>query len=79
MRISLVTVARNASATIADTVQSVGRQTGIEFEHLLIDGASTDDSIALAKRNAAHSLRVFSERDRGIYDAMNKGVRLASW
>ena len=78
MRISLVTVARNASATIADTIKSVGLQTGIEFEHLLIDGASTDDSIAIAKRNAAHSLRVFSERDRGIYDAMNKGIRLAS-
>ena len=78
MRISLITVARNASATIADTVQSVGRQTGIEFEHILIDGASTDDTLEKAHLNAVHCLRVLSERDRGIYDAMNKGIRLAT-
>jgi glycosyltransferase involved in cell wall biosynthesis len=78
MRISLVTVARNASATIADTIQSVGRQKGVDFEHLLIDGASIDDTVSIARSNALHSLRVISERDGGIYDAMNKGIRLAT-
>lgn len=78
MRISLITVARNASATIADTIQSVGRQAGVEFEHILIDGASTDDTVAIACRTAAHPLQILSERDRGIYDAMNKGIRMAT-
>ena len=78
MRLSLITVARNAGATIGDTMSSVGRQSMLPAEHLLIDGASTDRTVAIARASASHPLTVVSEPDSGLYDAMNKGVRLAS-
>ena len=75
---SIVTVCRNAERSIARTVDSVLAQAdfGGTVEHLIIDGASTDGTLQVLA--AYPHLRVVSEPDAGVYDAMNKGVRLAS-
>jgi glycosyltransferase involved in cell wall biosynthesis len=75
-RISTVTVAFNAAATIARTIDSVLAQTVAGHEYLVIDGGSTDGTLDILRHHAGR-IRIVSEPDRGIYDAMNKGVRLA--
>lgn len=78
MRISVVTVARNAADTVGDAAASVARQSYPNVEHLLIDGASTDATVARARAASPRLTRIVSERDGGIYDAMNKGIGLAT-
>jgi glycosyltransferase involved in cell wall biosynthesis len=78
MRLSLVTACFNAETTIADTVRSVGRQVGVEVEHLIMDGASHDATVAVARSCAHPGVRIFSEPDAGVYDAMNRGIALAT-
>ena len=75
---SIVTVARNAANTIQATLDSVKSQTCRDFEYLLIDGASTDDTVRLAEKSGIEGMRVLSEPDNGIYDAMNKGLGMAT-
>jgi len=74
---SIITVTWNAAAVIASTMQSVQRQTSSDYEMLIIDGASTDDTLSIVKRASISALRVFSEPDKGLYDAMNKGIARA--
>lgn len=76
--ISVVTVAYNSAGTISDTLRSVAEQTYPNLEHIVVDGASTDDTMRIVQRHATGRTIVLSERDRGIYDAMNKGIRLAT-
>jgi glycosyltransferase involved in cell wall biosynthesis len=78
MKISIVTVCLNAEATIAATIASVATQTWADFEHLIIDGGSRDGTAAVVAAASHHRLRFISESDRGIYDAMNKGLALAA-
>ncbi|MBA3685209.1 MAG: glycosyltransferase [Planctomycetes bacterium] len=78
MRISVVTVCFNSAATIADACRSVAVQRHAEVEHLVIDGGSSDATVALANAAARPGARVSSAPDRGIYDAMNKGIRQAT-
>jgi len=75
-QISIVTVTLNSSDTIADCLKSVASQT-CRAEHIIIDGASTDNTLEII-RQISPSARVLSEPDNGIYDAMNKGIKLAS-
>lgn len=75
--ISIITITRNAADVIAPTMSSVREQSFSDFEHLLIDGASTDDTLAIAVRLGTANLRILSERDKGLYDAMNKGLHHA--
>lgn len=77
-RVSIVTVARNAAATIGDTMRSVAAQSHEDLEHLVIDGGSNDDTVAIALNLATSRTRLISEPDEGLYDAMNKGVALAT-
>lgn len=74
--LSVVTVSFQAAATIEATLASVASQTCRELEHLVIDGGSSDGTCELVRRLAPDA-RLVSERDRGIFDAMNKGVALA--
>lgn len=74
--LSIVTVTYNSAATLVDTLESVKRQTFRDFEHIVVDGGSTDGTIEILK-NAGDAIRWISEPDAGIYDAMNKGIRLA--
>ena len=78
MRVSIITVAWNAAATIGDTMRSVAAQSHQDLEHLVIDGASTDRTVDLVRSLATDRTRVISEPDRGLYDAMNKGVAAAT-
>ena len=78
MKITVITVAYNSAATIADTLRSVAAQTHPDIEHIVIDGASNDATVALARAHSTPTTRLVSEPDRGIYDAMNKGLRLAT-
>ena len=78
MNISIIMVAYNSSLTIARALESIKKQTRPPYEVLLIDGNSKDDTLKVAKRfNSSLPLKIFSESDNGIYDAMNKGLRLA--
>ncbi|MBQ1737564.1 MAG: glycosyltransferase [Muribaculaceae bacterium] len=74
---SIITVTWNAAQTVGATLDSVRRQTSSDYEMLIIDGASTDDTLAIVKQASIASLRVFSEPDQGLYDAMNKGIARA--
>jgi glycosyltransferase len=76
--ISVITVAYQSAATIGDTLTSAAGQRGVRLEHLVIDGASRDDTLARVREHGSHVARVLSEPDRGIYDAMNKGLGLAT-
>lgn len=78
MKISVVTAAYNAAGTIQETIDAVARQTYTDREHIVIDGASRDGTVALLERNRALLAHCVSEPDRGVYDAMNKGLALAS-
>ena len=75
---SIITVTWNAADVITPTLQSVRRQTSTDYELLIIDGASTDDTLAIVRGASIASMRVFSEPDNGLYDAMNKGLKRAS-
>ena len=75
--ITLITVCWNAAETIGDTLKSIDAQTYRDFEHLVIDGASADGTQAIVEAMATVNRRLLSEPDKGIYDAMNKGIRLA--
>lgn len=77
MKITVVTVCFNASAEIEGCLRSVAGQTCRNLEHIIIDGASTDGTLDIVAR-FPHVHTVVSEPDRGIYDAMNKGIRAAT-
>ena len=78
MKVSLVTVTWNSARTVADTLRSVSAQTHPDIEHIVIDGASSDDTLALVAEHGRRVATVVSEPDRGIYDAMNKGLARAT-
>ena len=78
MKVSIVTVCYNAAATIADTLESIAMQNVLDVENIVIDGASTDNTLEIVQRYAGRLARVHSEPDHGVYDAMNKGLALAS-
>ncbi|MBN2108329.1 MAG: glycosyltransferase [Deltaproteobacteria bacterium] len=76
MDISIITATFNSSATISDCLRSVDEQTS-PSEHIIIDGASTDNTLEIVRR-LSPTARILSEPDHGIYEAMNKGIRLAT-
>lgn len=78
MKVTVITVSFNSARTIADTLASVAVQTYPDLEHLVIDGASSDNTVEIVKGLGTRVARLVSEPDRGIYDAMNKGLRLAT-
>jgi len=78
MRISVVTVCRNAAATIGDALASFFRQSHADKQLVVVDGASTDGTLAVVRSFAGEALTVISEPDRGLYDAMNKGLAVFS-
>ncbi|MDD2336061.1 MAG: glycosyltransferase family 2 protein [Geobacteraceae bacterium] len=75
--ISIVTGTYNAAATLLGNLESLQNQT-VQVEHILIDGCSTDSTIDFIKRYPSPLRRLVSEPDNGIYDAMNKGIKLAT-
>ena len=77
-KLSVITVCYNAEATIEDTIQSVISQTYHHVEYIIVDGASKDRTMDIVNRYREHIAIVVSERDKGLYDAMNKGISLAT-
>ncbi|MBD9356709.1 glycosyltransferase family 2 protein [Methylomonas albis] len=78
MKISIVTVSYNAAEFIIDNLQSVSRQDFNNIEHIVIDGGSTDGTVDMVRKYGQHLAKFITEPDHGIYDAMNKGIFLAS-
>ncbi len=75
--LTIITVAHNAEPHIEQTILSVAAQSAPGIEYLVIDGASSDGTVAILGRHSRHITRWISEPDRGIYDAMNKGIAMA--
>jgi len=81
MKFSLITVAYNSSQTITDTIQSVLNQNYLNIEYIIVDGNSTDNTLEIVKayeQQFKGRLRWISEPDKGLYDAMNKGIKMAT-
>ena len=84
MLVSIVTICYNSAAVIRKTIESVLAQSYDKIEYLVIDGASKDATVSIAREyesrflEKGYSYRIISEPDKGIYDAMNKGIRNSS-
>ncbi len=78
MKISIITVCYNSAATIAKTFKSVSEQTYTNIEYIVVDGGSKDETLGIIKKNEKIISKWISEPDKGLYDAMNKGISLAS-
>ncbi len=81
MKISIITATYNSEKTLRDTIESVQRQDYADIEHILVDGASTDSTVDIIRAYASvssHTMKWVSEKDGGIYDAMNKGIAMAT-
>lgn len=77
-KFSIITVTYNAVKVLEDTIQSVVTQTYKNVEYIIVDGGSTDGTLSIINKYKEHISRVVSEPDKGLYDAMNKGIKLAT-
>jgi glycosyltransferase len=77
MKISIITATYNSAATVRDTLACIAGQQYANIEHIIVDGLSKDNTLEIVKE-FPHVAKVISEKDKGIYDAMNKGVQLAT-
>ena len=81
MKISIITATYNSASTLSDTLDSILRQTYQDYEVIIQDGMSTDDTLAIARSYESRfdgRLKIFSEKDDGLYDAMNRGISHAT-
>lgn len=78
MKISIITVVYNNKGTIANAIESVLSQNYKDIEYIIIDGKSTDGTLDVINYYSSRISKIISENDKGIYDAMNKGLKLAS-
>jgi glycosyltransferase len=77
-KLSIITITYNSEATITATLDSMHEQSFQEFEYIVIDGASTDDTVSIIENHPVRVTHIISEPDKGLYDALNKGIRLAT-
>lgn len=78
MKVSLITVSYNSAATIADTIRSVAAQDHPDIEYIIVDGNSKDQTTTIIHSFGSNIAKFISEPDKGIYDAMNKGLNMAT-
>lgn len=81
MKISIITVCYNSEKTIEDTIKSVLKQTYNNYEYLIIDGKSSDNTLKIVKsyeKKFNGKMKIISEKDNGLYDAMNKGIKMST-
>lgn len=78
MKISIITVCYNSAETIVDTIQSVASQNYSDIEYIIVDGLSKDSTVDIIKQHTDVVSKWVSEKDKGIYDAMNKGIAMAT-
>lgn len=77
-KLSIITVCYNAENDIARTIESVLKQTFNDFEYIIVDGSSTDSTLNIVNSYKSSIQQIISEPDKGIYDAMNKGIKMAN-
>ena len=75
LKLSVITAVYNREDTVAQAISSVAAQSYGDVEHLIVDGASTDGTLSEVRRLSYPGMLVISEPDRGIYDALNKGIK----
>lgn len=78
MKISIITATYNSERTISDTLSSLEKQTYLDVEYIIVDGASKDNTLTVISQNSTRVTKIISESDQGIYDALNKGIDLAT-
>lgn len=78
MKISIITVCYNSAATIRDTIESVLAQTHPDIEYIIVDGASTDVTLTIIHDYDTRIAKIISEPDQGLYDAINKGIKVST-
>lgn len=78
MKVSLITVTYNSGSYLEDCIRSVIRQQFADIEHIIVDGGSSDTTLDIIRRYAPHISRWVSEKDKGMYDAINKGIQMAT-
>lgn len=78
MKVSVITAVFNRAETIEEAVRSIQRQCNVNIEHIVVDGASTDGTVEILERLSDDRTVLISEPDRGIYDALSKGLAMAT-
>ena len=78
MKVSIITVTYNSEKSLQRSIDSVISQDYLDIEHIIIDGGSADNTIGIINENKKHIAKYISEKDSGIYQALNKGIRLAT-
>lgn len=78
LKISLITVTYNSAQTLQDTISSVAKQEYPDIEYIVVDGSSKDNTVDIIRRNESTISNWVSEPDKGMYDAMNKGINMAT-
>ena len=78
MKVSIITITYNSEATLADTLESVIGQSYKDIEYIIVDGQSTDHTLSIIDAYKTNIAKVISEKDSGLYDALNKGIAMAT-
>ncbi len=78
MKVSIITVTLNSGKYLTDCIQSVQKQQYGDIEHIIVDGKSTDNTLQIIRAHESHLAKWISESDRGMYDAINKGIAMAT-
>ena len=78
MKVSIITATYNSDATLIDTLLSIEKQSYQDIEYIIVDGASTDNTILIINNNSTRVSKLVSEADKGMYDALNKGISMAT-
>lgn len=78
LKVSIITITYNSGATLRDTIESVVKQTYSNIEYIIVDGLSKDNTLEIVEEHKGKIAKVVSEKDHGLYDALNKGIQLAT-
>ena len=78
MKVSIITITYNSQSTVEDTIKSVVNQNYPDVEYIIIDGKSRDNTLRIAEKYKERITKIISEKDKGLYDALNKGIRIAT-
>lgn len=78
MKVSIISATYNSASTIKDTLETINAQTYSDIEHIIVDGLSKDNTLKIVRQCGKRVTKIISEPDKGIYDAMNKGIEAAT-